>query len=268
MRFWYYQLRKQVAKRRLFLPNTQNYIISYPKSWRTWLRLLIGKVLCEQFHLSEKMALNTYELTKKVGLPLTHFSHDFSSILSSFPYQYYPTDKATYQNNSILFLTRDIRDVLVSSYFQATRRTKQYNRHLSDFIRDERFGVKKIITFYNSWHVHQNIPDKFLHLTYEDLHQYPVSRLRTVLQFLDFPEIDDNILKTAVSFASFDNMKQMEQAGIFQTEKLLPADNFDPESYKVRRGVIGGYKEYLSEADLIYIEETVAEMGNPFFEQS
>jgi len=31
------------------------YIISYPKSGRAWLRMLLGKALCEQFSLGEKI---------------------------------------------------------------------------------------------------------------------------------------------------------------------------------------------------------------------
>jgi len=35
---------------------------------------------------------------------------------------------------------------------------------------------------------------------------------------------------------------------------LQPADASDPESYKVRRGEIGGYRHYLSAADIAYLE--------------
>ena len=191
----------------------------------------------------------------------------FSSILSSFPYPYYPTDKSNYRDTKVIFLTRDIRDILVSSYFQATKRTGQFNRHISDFIRDDRYGVKKIVTFYKSWFDHQQVPEAFMHLTYEAVHHDPSGSLKSVLQFIDFPKIDEQVIETAVSFATFDNMRKMEQQGIFNNERLKPGNDNDQESFKVRRGVVGGYRDYLSTADLAYFQRTVNEMGCPFLEQ-
>ena len=51
-------------------------IVSFPKSGRTWLRLMIGKVLCERYGLPENEALDTFGLTKAAGLPLTVLTHD------------------------------------------------------------------------------------------------------------------------------------------------------------------------------------------------
>ena len=41
-------------------------------------------------------------------------------------------------------------------------------------------------------------------------------------------------------------MQKLEAAGAFDSNILHPGDVRDPESFKVRRGKVGGYREYLS----------------------
>ena len=40
-------------------------------------------------------------------------------------------------------------------------------------------------------------------------------------------------------------MKKLEAAGAFDSKILKPGNVTDPESFKVRRGKVGGYREYL-----------------------
>lgn len=56
------------------------YIVSYPKTGRTWLRVMIEKSLCEMFGLPESEMLRTRAVTRHSGLPLTEFSHDGSGM--------------------------------------------------------------------------------------------------------------------------------------------------------------------------------------------
>jgi hypothetical protein len=90
------------------------------------------------------------------------------------------------------------------------------------------------------------VPEGFLLVRYEDLKHNPVGELRRVVDFLGFTEVEDALLYEAVEFASFENMRKMEAGGTFQSMMLNPADRSDPESYKTRKGKIGGYQDYLS----------------------
>jgi hypothetical protein len=49
-------------------------------------------------------------------------------------------------------------------------------------------------------------------------------------------------------------MRHYEEQQRFGSKTLQPGDYSDPDSYKVRRGKIGGYRDYLSAADLEYID--------------
>jgi hypothetical protein len=42
-------------------------------------------------------------------------------------------------------------------------------------------------------------------------------------------------------------MRAIESEGRFQSGILNPGDESNPETYKTRKGVVGGYQEYLSE---------------------
>lgn len=243
---------------------TECYILSYPKCGRTWLRLLIGKVLCDQFKLPEEQMIDTYRLTAVAPTLRTHFSHDYSSIKAGFAYNRMPTNKSEYKSGKVLFMIRDPRDTLVSSYFQATKRVNKFQGSMSEFVRDDRFGIKKIVAYYNIWYANQAIPRAFQLIRYEELHQDPVGVLTAVLQFMELEPIDAGLVETAVAFASFNNMKKMESSGRFDDDKMQPGAKQDADSYKVRQGKVGGYPDYLSPADLDYIQETIQTTGCPF----
>ena len=56
----------------------------------------------------------------------------------------------------------------------------------------------------------------------------------------------------------------MEKDGFFKRDSMRAANINDDESYKVRRGIVGGYENYLSEGDIKYIDQVIKEMGYPF----
>ena len=84
-------------------------IISYPKCGRTWLRLMIGKVLSDRYHFPEAQMIDTYALTAVPGVLRTHFTHDYADIRLGYPFQYLPQDKSAYAASKVVFLMRAIR---------------------------------------------------------------------------------------------------------------------------------------------------------------
>jgi hypothetical protein len=259
-------LKIQLVRLEILRRPTDVYIISYPKSGRTWLRVLIGKAICLTYRLPDEMMLDTHKLTTTAGLLRTHFVHDYSEILSGLHYRRLPAHKGEYASKKVIFIVRDIKDTLVSSYFQATKRTYKFKGTISEFVRSETYGVKKIVAFYNVWYNNQTVPKDFLLLRYEDMHHNPAEALVKALRFMGLEPIEDRIVQEAVAFASFNNMKKMEAGGYFNDPKMRPGDAKDEESYKVRKGVVGGYTTYLSEEDIQYIDQAIEEMGCPFMQ--
>jgi Sulfotransferase domain len=244
---------------------TDAFIVSFPKCGRTWLRVLIGKAICEKFNFPDEFLIKTYEVTSKSGLLRTQLTHDHSAIIEGYRYQELPTDKSEYKNKKVVFLTRNIKDVLVSCYFQATKRVGGYSGNISDFIRNDKFGVMKIITFYNVWHENMSTPKDFLLIRYEDMHENPKKVLSATLSFLGLDVVEDDIITNAVEFARFNNMRKLEKIDFFNRSSMRPGNDTDEESYKVRRGVMGGYNSYLSSDDIEFIDQVIKETGCPFY---
>ena len=243
---------------------TDAYIISHPKSGRNWLRVLIGKTLCEKFNIPDEIMLDIYKVTSLAGILRTQVIHDHSSYTEGYKYYYLPTDKREYARKKVIFLVRNIKDLLVSYYFQVNRREGNFTGSISDFIRSDKYGVNKIINFYNIWYENRTIPKEFLLLRYEEMHKNTEEVLARTLKFLGLDEVDYHIIRKAVKFASFSNMKKMEKDNFFKRKAIRPVNINDDDSYKVRRGIVGGYYNYLSEEDIKYIDQVIKERGCPF----
>ena len=247
-------LPKQLAK--WFKTKTADaYIISFPKCGRTWLRLMIAYAIT--FHFDQEREVETLNLQRLARLypqvPKIRVKHDdephlqLASGLSH--------NKNSYRGTKVLFLARDPRDVIVSLYFHRTKRSKDYVGTLSDFVREERGSTEALITYYNIWANNQGVPQDFLLVRYEDLHQNTHQQLRQVLDFLGLGMVGDLAVYDAVEAASFDKMRQLEQSRALSSSRLQPGDEADLDSYKTRRGKVGGYADYLTPSEVAYINE-------------
>jgi hypothetical protein len=231
--------------------------VSYPKCGRTWLRVLLGKAIALRHGLDDQLVFDSRGLSRRSGVSMPFFAHDSSSNTEGRHFEELDPDKSKYRRKRVMFLHRDPRDVVVSCYFQATHRKKLYVGSISDFIRDPHFGVRKILTFYDHWEQSQDVPKAFHLVQYADLHEQPEATLGAALRFLG-EDVDDDAVASAIEFASFDAMKKMEASRYFKSRKLQPSNEADPESFKARKGVVGGYREYLDEEDCKFVEEQIA----------
>jgi hypothetical protein len=242
-------------------------VVSYPKSGRTWLRTLVGKALCDNFGLDEGLILGKFNGDEAPGLPALSYTHDGCGYSKHRHFTEIGTDKSEYKKKKVILLVRDPRDVLVSFYLHLSRRSDLYRGSLSEFVRDDHYGIRKIIAFYNAWHANLDVPRETLVLRYEQMHADPEGNLRATLAFIGTRDIPDATIKKAVEFASFGNMKKLEGTQYFSNKKLRPGNAADAESWKVRRGVVGGYTEYLNAEDRRYVEDALRENPCPLFLQ-
>ena len=84
--------------------------------------------------------------------------------------------------------------------------------------------------------------------------------------FIGTPGSPDEI-RAAVEFASMDRMKERERQPLSWLKgiRLAPGDRSNPDTYKARRGKVGGYRDYFSEDQLAEIEGLVLKRLSPFF---
>ena len=239
------------------------FLLSYPKAGRTWLRALVGKALTEHYGFPDRVLLDTPGLTRAAGLPVALFEHDQSAMATGLRWQDLRTDRSAYRGKRVLLLGRDVRDNLVSAYFQATRRIGVFQGSISAFIRDDRFGVEKILAFYRIWAANRHVPAAFEFLRYEDMHRDAAGALGRVLRFMG-ADVPAATIASAVDYCAFENMRRAEMEDRFGHDALRPGPTGDPEAFKVRKGKVGGYTEYLSVDDVAYIDAAVSARGCEF----
>jgi hypothetical protein len=242
------------------------YGVSYPKSGRTWLRAMIGHVLCGRTGLPETQALNTRVLTSAAGLPAMKWHHGGASLKNPCPdHDALSFELARFRGKHVLFMMRDPRDTLVSAYFQALKRKLAYEGEIAEYVRSSNRGILKWIAFHNMWHENRQQLASFQVVCYEALHADTPGTLRTALQAIGLQDIEDRELADAVEFARFDNLRRLEMSGRMRAAALRPKDPSDPDSFKVRKGRVGGHRESLGENDIAYIEETLRRVPCPLY---
>lgn len=242
------------------------FIISFPRSGRTWLRIMLGRYLSDLTGAADQDPYDVYEITRPLkNIPTVGVIHDNSGYGGrNLRASELETSKERYNKCKVVLLVRDPRDTLVSYYFHCHKRRNVYEGELSTFIRDERFGIEKILTFLNIWAANRDVPNGLLLMRYEDLVRDPVGEMTALINFLEIP-LERSLVEAAVEFASFSNMRRMEESGTPETKVLRKSRSGDPESFKVRKGRVGGYTEYLSPEDVAYLSELMGSRLSPFF---
>ena len=280
------RVRRQLARR------ADAVIFSVPKSGRTWLRVLIEAYrtggIPEQFVLQAG--------PRQLPPPEVHFTHEaWMHRMTRSLRQYLLRDQLLPDellvDKAVVLLARDPRDVTVSLYFQEARRAPTVGRELerrqrplvraldrafvrlsgrdpfqgsmTELLHSPRLGVRAVVTVMNGWLDRFSRLPRFRLVRYEDLRADPVGQFRDLLRFLGVRQVDEEVLARAVAFGSFENMRRLEESRRYGGT-LQAGDPADPESYKVRRGKIGGYVDYLSPDDIAWLDTELAGLDASF----
>ena len=263
--------RRNFSSRARELSGGDVIILSIPKSGRTWLRAFLCAYFCRRFGLEFTLRPGRYDLP---GFPRVVFSHDlFEHRTKGDRWDRvrgkYLVPRRELKRAKIILLARDPRDCFVSLYLQLTRRdpnasAKLRQKSVSEMLRDEKFGMRAIIGTMNHWVSEFSKRDNFTLVRYEALRASPAEHFRDLLAVLGEPSPDANIFQEALEFSRFENMQKLEAAGAFDSNILHPGDVRDPESFKVRRGKVGGYREYLSAEDQQFSAAAMRELDPRF----
>ena len=243
------------------------FLVSFPKTGRTWLRVMLGRSLQRHFGLKGRNLLRyTAATVSHPGLPRILATHDDS------PQAKRPdemlTDKRAYRGSRVVFLVRDPRDVIVSLYHHRASWHRDsddaYGGTLGEFLGESSGSFDSLLRFYEIWSENREVPAAFLLVRYEDLHTDPARELRRVLDFVGAGGVSDEIIEEAVKFAAFRNMQRLEDEGSLKTKALRVRDAKDPNARRVRRGRVGGHTDELSPELVAELDRRLAESGGPF----
>jgi hypothetical protein len=187
-------------------------------------------------------------------------------------------DKQDFYGKKIVMLVRDPRDVALSQFFQWKYRMKRRKKALNwypphnadisvfDFVMNEDAGLPCIIRFFNIWARELPKVTGSVVIRYEDMRREPAEALQQIFAFLGTPGTEAEI-QDAVDFAAYENMKKLEEKNAFKSSgsRLVPGKKGDPNTYKVRRAKVGGYRDYFDDEQLAQIDAMVEETMLPDF---
>jgi len=273
-RFWHPAsrwTRRNFSSRASALSGGEVIILSVPKSGRTWIRAFLCAYFCKRHGLEFTLQPARYN---QPGFPRVIFSHDLfehrtKGDLWDRLRGKYLVPRRELGRAKIILLARDPRDCFVSLYLQITRRdpnapVELRQKTVSEMLRDRRFGIGAIVSTMNDWIGEFLGRDNFTLIKYEALRAAPAEHFRDLLAVLGESTPDMTIFEEALDFSRFENMQKLEAAGAFDSKILHPGDVRDPESFKVRRGKVGGYREYLSEEEQAFAASVLANLDPGF----
>jgi hypothetical protein len=261
-------VRWNLTEQRREMRKADAFFVSVPKSGRTWFRTLWAAYWCCRADIAFQLK------PKRIpGMPRVVFTHDRwehranpSLKRRMLGYQLIPAGPAA--RKPVVLLVRDPRDVIVSIYFQVTRRPEADQRwtpaSLKELIRHPQFGFSTVCATMNGWYDEWRDRPDFTFYRYEDARRNPDTALREWMRFLGLPAPDEAALAHALEFSDFAAMKRREKEGQFKERALSAGDRSDPESFKARRGKIGGFADYMDAEDIAYCNAELARLSPVF----
>jgi hypothetical protein len=250
-------------------------IVSFGKSGRTWLRVMLSRFYQVKYGIGERHLIGFDNLHKKNrAIPRLFFTHD--NYLKD--YTGNRDSKADFYDKKVVLLVRNPLDVAVSQFFQWKYRMRpgkkalnQYPEHGSDieiydFLMDPDAGLTKIIDYLNLWASEAGKIKDLLIVRYEDMRSNTGEVLERIVTFLGTPGDQDQI-QEAVRFASVENMRNMETKRTFwlSGSRMVAKDKSNPNSYKVRKAKVGGYRDYFDDQQIQTLNQLVADRLDSIF---
>jgi len=256
-------------------------IIGHPKSGNTWLKAMLSRLYQVRHGLPASKLIGSDELARvNAAIPrlaATNGYYSYEGIIGRKLDVRAPDPEL--RAKPTVILVRHPCDIAVSWYHQFTRRQSAHKQELInhflahpverrtismwEFVRHSDLGVRSLIEYLNTWERNLAGLERGLLVRYEDLRAEPAVWLRRIVACMG-EEFSDAEIEEAVQFASFDNLRQLESRGFFPKQGGLNLRNpDDPNSFKVRRAKVGGYREDFSAEQVAELDAIVAQSLSP-----
>lgn len=244
------------------MTSARAFVLSTPKSGRTWLRVFLDAYSSYERGIPPEDSLAAAE--QRLGVVFAHDRWEHAAA----PWGtlllgrcLIPEERR--RNARIVLLARDPRDAFVSLHFELSRRGGWFPGTLPEMLEHPVFGLGFLVDVMNGWAREFRGSPNVLLLRYEDLISEPVSTLRELTRFT-LGDVSERSLGRAAEFSSFSHMRELEARGYFRDRAMQPGNPADPASFKVRRGEVGTFGEHLTGASLALANAEVARL-DPWF---
>ena len=230
--------------RKFGLKSNQYYIVSFPKSGNTWMRIILSNIL------STEKGGNIFLKEIQALVPDSHIPAQLDaagksgSLFSSLKFQFVKSHdpySGFFKGKNVIYIVRDGRDVLNSYYNYSNARSEEKLKMLDLIKSNDEFGDWS--THIKSWH--NGGHGKFILLRYEDLLADTENEMKRLLKFIDF-EVSEEVLKLAIKNSKFEKLRSLENTkGVVYNDKLK-----NKTSKFFRKGISGDWKNSFSKEDL------------------
>lgn len=249
-------------------------VVSFGKSGRTWLRVMISRYYQLVYGIPERVLLGFDNYHRRnAKIPKIFFTHD--NYIKDYTGEF--DSKASFYSKKVVLLVRNPKDIAVSQYFQwqhrmrpAKKKLNQYPPHGAevsayDFVMDPNCGLPDIIRYLNLWAREADRVEKLLIVRYEDMRSDPNKALRRIMEFIDEDVADSSAVDGAVEYSSVDSMRKLEERNVFWFAggRMKPGKKGDPNTYKVRRAKVDGYRDYFNDEERAEIDRLVSHDLSP-----
>jgi hypothetical protein len=255
-------------------------IIGHPKSGNTWLKVMLSRLYQVRHGLGSRLLINSDELAlRHPQIPRLAATNGYYSYEGA-------VGRAlgagggdrVLRDKPVVVLVRNPCDIAVSWYYQFTKRQSAHKQELInhfiehpidrqtvsmwDFVRHSDIGLNSLIDYLNTWERNLAELDRGLMVRYEEMRADPAKTLKDVGELMGEAFIDEEI-RSAVAFGSFDNLRQLESRGFFRQGGMKLRNRDDPETFKVRRGKVNGYRDYFTPEQLAELDELMRRRLSP-----
>ena len=275
-----------IRKRRLgelevdIAERSQLIIIAHPKSGNTWLKVMLTRLYGLRHGIAPEDFSSYPSLAdKNPEIPRFAATNGWYSYERAIGDRLQPeAPDSGLKHKPVMLLARNPLDIAVSWFSQFTKRQSAHKQELINadlahpvdrgnidmwnFVRHSDIGLNSLIDFLNYWEKALRSLDHTLITSYEALREDPATVLRQITTLMG-DSFSDEEIRQAVDFGSFDNLRKLESEGFFRSGGLTLRNPKDPESFKVRRAKVGGYRDYFSPEQADELEALVRDRLSP-----
>lgn len=238
--------------RKFGLKSNQYYLVSFPKSGNTWLRIILSNILsgekeCKIFLNEIQSFIPDSHIRTQLfdaGKPGSIFSNlKFQFVKSHEPYSKF------YKGKNVIYIVRDGRDVVNSYYHYLNARSEKIVKIQDLIMKSDKFDFGSWNNHIESWYNGEH--GKFILVRYENLLQNTENEIKRLLNSINF-EVPEEVIKKAIKNSAFKKLRSLEnKEGVVYKNKLRNKSN-----KFFRKGISGDWKNSFTKQDLKYFNST------------
>ena len=239
-----------------------SWVVGYPKCGNTWFGIMLRKALTLAYGLDDaaiRHVLSDWRFSRPfTGVPAIGVTHHMP-LFNVESHEDMALDLSVFRGRNVVLLIRDPKDALVSLYMHNVYReaTPLYEGDMDSIVYSDVYGIEKFLKYYALWYRERALLRGLMLVRYEELWHDTEGVLSEALKFLGVPHVHGALVRDAVAYGRFENMRKLEVTNALRLLTLEPSRHRREEAFQVRKGIIGDHVNHLSLEAIRHIDRRV-----------